>query len=514
MPTTDVSLSTSKKVVPRHYRLGVQVLLGIAMLAAAVAVCSALVVRYLERDYLLSLKAAESEKTFELIVSASLENIISEDLPRLETTIRQVISRDPDLLQVEIANERGITLYAWRRQAQETQTQFLEWLGPGHRILHFARDVAFEGETFGRVVAEWDTTRTDLEVDRHAYLIALAVVTICALLGAFAYLVVNGVAVLPINRMTDRVLRLKDGSYESQSKLPTFASAEMRELDKSLDVLSKFLVRERQRTAELEAAKEAAEQASRAKSDFLAVISHELRTPLHAINGFSEMINNQIHGPLGDMRYKEYAGFVVSSGEQLLCLINDLLDMSRIEAGKIALQFEDFDLAALISEAVGLVQSPIALDQPQILTQAEPDLPRVHADRRRLRQVLVNLLSNAVKFTPGDGRITIAARWNQATGMAITVQDTGIGIAEENLDAILEPFRQIEDPLSREHEGAGLGLPLARALIELHGGEIRIASQPSAGTTVTLVLPPKLVVDPATGAGISSAAPTIRVVSG
>ncbi len=514
MPIVDVSLKTRERVAPRHYGLGVQVLLGLAMLAAAVAVCSALVVRYLERDYLLSLKAAESEKTFELIVSASLENIISEDLPRLETTIRQVIARDPDLLRVEIANERGIVLHSWRRQAQGNQTHFLGWLEHSDPVLRFASDVVFEGETFGKVTAEWDTTRTELEVDRHAYLIALAVVAICALLGAFAYLIVNGVAVVPINRMTHRVLRLKDGSLEGGSKLPAFASSEMRELDRSLDVLSEFLVLERQRTAELEAAKDAAEQASRAKSAFLAVISHELRTPLHAINGFSEIINNQIHGPLGDTRYKEYAGHIVSSGEQLLCLINDLLDMSKIDAGKVTLQFEDFDLNELISEAVGLVQTPMALDQPEIQVRTGLGLPRVRADKRRMRQVLVNLLSNAVKFTPSDGRVTISASWARATGMSITVEDTGIGIAEENLDAVLEPFRQIEDPLSRKHEGAGLGLPLARALIELHGGDLRIESRPSAGTTVTLTLPPKLVVEPAPGAGISPAAPTIRVVSG
>ena len=514
MQPTDVSLRKRERTVPRHYRLGVQVLFGLAMLAAVVAVCAALVVRHLERGYLLSLKASESEKTFELIVSASLENIISEDLPRLETTIRQVIARDPDLFRVEITNERGIVLYSWQRETQAKHTHVFDWLEHSHRVLHFTSDVVFEGEAFGTVVADWDTTRTDLEVGRHTYLIALAVVAICALLALFAYLIVNGVAVVPINRMTDRVLRLKDGSFEGASKLPAFASAEMRELDRSLDVLSEFLVLERKRTAELEAAKEAAEQASRAKSDFLAVISHELRTPLHAINGFSEIISNQIHGPLGDTRYKEYAGHIVSSGEQLLGLINDLLDMSKIDAGKVTLQIEDVDLAELISEALALVQHPMALDQPQIQTETEPDLPQVRADKRRLRQALVNLLSNAVKFTPSDGHVTIGASWTRATGVAIRVQDTGKGIAEEDLDLVLEPFRQIEDPLSREHEGAGLGLPLSRALMQLHGGELRIESQPSAGTTVSLVLPPERVVDPSRGAGTSPAASTVRFVSG
>ena len=150
----------------------------------------------------------------------------------------------------------------------------------------------------------------------------------------------------------------------------------------------------------------------------------------------------------------------------------------------------------------------MALDQPQIQKHLPPDLPPVHADKRRFRQVLVNLLSNAVKFTPSDGQVTIAACWERATGMTITVQDTGIGIAEENLGRILEPFRQIEDPLSRKHEGAGLGLPLARALIELHGCDMRIESKQSSGTTVALVLPPKLILE------ATPAAPNIRVVSG
>jgi signal transduction histidine kinase len=513
VPTTDTSPTKTENTEPRHYRLGVQVLFGLAMLAAIVALCSALVVRQLERDYLMSLKAAESEKTFELIVSASLENIISEDLPRLETTIRQVVARDPDLFRVEMINERGVVLYSWHRDSQAKHTHFFEWLEHGHDILHFTKAVVFEGETFGTVVAEWDTTRTDLEISRHTYLIAMAVVAICVLLGVFAYMVVNGVAVMPINQISRRVLRLKDGSFEARTQLPAFASAEMRELDRSVDVLSNFLILERQRTAELEAAKEAAEEASRAKSAFLAVISHELRTPLHAINGFSEILDNQIHGALGDTRYKEYAGHIVSSGQHLLSLINDLLDMSKIEAGEASLQFEEFDPGELISEALKLVQHPIAPGQAQVLVEAAPGLPRLRADKRRIRQILLNLISNAIKFTPCDGRITVSASWAPTSGMTIQVQDTGIGIAGENLDLVLEPFRQVEDPLSRAHEGSGLGLPLARALIELHGGEIRIESQPSIGTTVTVALPPELVVESAHGSGGCAAASAHKAAS-
>ncbi|MDH3918082.1 MAG: HAMP domain-containing histidine kinase [Rhodospirillales bacterium] len=480
----------------RHFRLGAQLFSGLAIVAVIVAAAAGMVVRHMERNHLISVMAEEHEKKFELLVSASLDDIISEDLPRLETTMSQLIAQDPNFNSAHIANEADKVLFSWSRPSPRGHDHSPILFENDHRTLRFARHVVFAGEKFGTIVAGWDTTSADHKVNEHAYLIALAIVAICGLLGSFAYLIVSAVAVAPIRRISSRLRAFEDGAYDAGTILPAFASTELRYLDQSVDALGEFLVEEQRRTVELQAAKEAAEAANCAKSDFLAVISHELRSPLHVINGFSEIMGSEIHGPLGDPRYREYADHIVSSGKCLLELINNLLDMSRIEAGKVTLGFEEFGLADLIAEALELLETPASSDRAEIVQDLEPDLPHLMADKRRIRQVLLNLLSNAVKFTPSDGHITVSARWRAAVGVTLQVRDTGAGIAEHNLNLVLEPFGQVEDPLSREHEGTGLGLPLAKALIELHGGEMQIESKLSLGTTVTVILPPELVVDP------------------
>ncbi len=478
-----------------HFRLGAQLFSGLAVVAVVVAVAAGLIVRHVEQNYLTSVLSEEHEKKFELLVSASLDDIISEDLPRIETTMSQLIAQDANFVMARIANEDDLVLYSWSRPSPIGHDHWSPFLAQGHRTLRFERDVVFAGEKFGTIVSGWDTTSADHEVNDHAYLIALAIVAICGLLGFFAYFIISAVAVAPIRRISSRLRAFEGGAYDAATNLPAIASTELRYLDQSVDALGEFLVQEQQRTAELKAAKEAAEAANRAKSDFLAVISHELRSPLHVINGFSEIMGSEIHGPLGDPRYRDYAEHIVSSGERLLGLINNLLDMSRIDAGKATLQFEAFALADLVTETLGLLEIPANSARAEIVQDLEPDLPHLMADKRRIRQVLLNLLSNAVKFTPVDGHITVSARWSAAVGVMLQVRDTGAGIAEHNLNLVLEPFGQVEDPLSREHEGTGLGLPLAKALIELHGGEMQIESQISLGTTVTVTLPPELVVD-------------------
>jgi signal transduction histidine kinase len=247
--------------------------------------------------------------------------------------------------------------------------------------------------------------------------------------------------------------------------------------------------REREATlADLYRAKDAAEVASRAKSAFLANMSHELRTPLNAIIGFSEMLELETFGALGHPRYRGYARDIGDSGRHLLSVINDVLDISRVEFGALGLVEESVDLAALIAASLRLVE-PKARDAGlRLELDLQRDLPMITADARRLRQVLLNILSNAIKFTPAGGPLLVTAKVI-GNGVTLAVEDSGIGIAPEDIAKALRPFGQIDGRLARKYEGTGLGLPLAKAMTESHGGTLEIESTPGRGTTVSIRLP-------------------------
>jgi signal transduction histidine kinase len=242
-------------------------------------------------------------------------------------------------------------------------------------------------------------------------------------------------------------------------------------------------------TADLEQARREAEEASRAKSNFLAAMSHELRTPLNAVLGFADIMRQGLFGPVGHPRYAEYVDGIVKSGQHLLSLINDVLDMSRVEAGKLELNEDELDLRKSIDEAFDLVT--VTADGKGVsLVRALPAiLPRLHADPRLLRQMLLNLLSNAIKFTPEGGNVEVAAAILTDGGLAIRVRDSGVGMTDHQLKRVFEPFSQGDSQRAREAGGSGLGLPITRRLIELHDGQIHLSSRKSAGTTATLIFP-------------------------
>ncbi|HEV2161069.1 MAG TPA: ATP-binding protein [Stellaceae bacterium] len=244
--------------------------------------------------------------------------------------------------------------------------------------------------------------------------------------------------------------------------------------------------------SELRHAKEAAESANRSKSLFLANMSHELRTPLNAIIGFSEVIQGEMMGPLGDHRYRDYSRDIHNAGKHLLDIINDILDMSKIESGKFKLDAEWTDLGELVEGVLHMVHAR-AREAGLTLHAAAGGLPSVFCERRVLRQVLLNLISNAIKFTPSGGRIDINGTTTAEGGIMVSVTDTGIGIAPQDIPLALMPFGHVELTLSRAHGGVGLGLPLSQRLAELHGGRLQVESTVGRGTTVSVTLPPERV---------------------
>ena len=237
----------------------------------------------------------------------------------------------------------------------------------------------------------------------------------------------------------------------------------------------------------------ASTEANAAKSQFLANMSHELRTPLNAVIGFSEIISDQSLGPQAMANYREYANDIHGAGEHLLRIINDVLDISKIEAGKFELHESETDIRAIVKSGVKLM-SQTAFEGGITLESTVPDdLPMVMADELRLRQALMNLLSNAVKFSDRGGTITIGAGLRPDGAMAISVADTGIGMSEGEITTALQPFRQVANSLSRAQNGIGVGLSLVDGIVGLHGGKLELTSAPAEGTTVTVVLPPERV---------------------
>ncbi|MBV9420137.1 MAG: HAMP domain-containing histidine kinase, partial [Alphaproteobacteria bacterium] len=237
-----------------------------------------------------------------------------------------------------------------------------------------------------------------------------------------------------------------------------------------------------------QAARERAEAANKAKSEFLANMSHELRTPLNAILGFSDLMRQELFGPIGDKRYAGYAGMIYDSGELLLDLITDMLDMAKIEAGKLELNLEDVELPGTIDEAMRLLWHRAEENKLTLSLEADPSLPLVHADRRAIKQIVINLAGNAIKFTPKGGTVRVVAGV-VGGAMRLAVIDTGIGIPVSEIDRLGKPFEQVNGNPVLAKAGTGLGLALVRALAEKHGGRLTIESVVGEGTTVSVTFP-------------------------
>jgi signal transduction histidine kinase len=281
-----------------------------------------------------------------------------------------------------------------------------------------------------------------------------------------------------------------DGEYRGYRGISVDVTKQVlaeRALKESQDALARMV-------GELAAARDAAQHASQAKSAFLANMSHELRTPLNAIIGFSEMISGQYLGEISP-RYQSYGEDIRSSGNHLLELINQILDLSKVEAGRMELQESEFAPSDVLASCSRLLQERARKAEVSLDIDVAPHLPRLWADELKFKQIVLNLATNAIKFTPAGGSVTVCAKTTN-DGLVVEVRDTGIGMHAEDIPLALEPFRQVGDDTRRKQQGTGLGLPLAKAFIELHGGSFAIASRYREGTTVRIAFPAERIVAP------------------
>jgi signal transduction histidine kinase len=304
-----------------------------------------------------------------------------------------------------------------------------------------------------------------------------------------ALYVIKGV-VHPITEIADTMRIVADGNLTCAIPFENRAD-EIGLLSRGLRIFRDSAIEKEQ----LYLAKVGAETSNRTKSEFLANMSHELRTPLNAIIGFSDVIKRSLFGPISE-RYRDYATDIFNSGTHLLKLINEILDLSKLEAKQVELYEENIDFAILIPSCLHLIEPQAESAKVQLLSAIGENVPLIRADERRMRQILFNLLSNAVKFTLEGGQIRVSASLTRE-GVALTVTDTGIGMSAEQIPIALESFRQIDSKISRRYDGTGLGLPLTKHLVELHGGAMAIESALDAGTTVTCLFPRERIIEPA-----------------
>ncbi|MFC3228871.1 sensor histidine kinase [Marinibaculum pumilum] len=413
-------------------------------------------------------------------ISASQSILLSEAIGQDDSSavrlLVAMIVADPDIVGIAVTGADGAVLDAFGSGYDGN--------GPLVRRHSINRVTATGFRTVGELRLAASDGRILTESRRDFYNHALTAVILLAIVLALVQLAHRQVVGRPLERLLAAIRDAETGG--SHRPVPVTGRDEIARVIQAYNVMRR---RQEEVEAELRIARDAAEDSSNAKSHFLANMSHELRTPLNSIIGYSEAMKEGVLGPIENPRYRDYLEHIHASGSLLNRLISDILDISRVEAGTVVARPSAIDIADLFRRcrmfmAPQMDEAGLSLD-----LQLEAGLPQVRCDSDHLLQVLLNLLSNAAKFSPQDGTVTLRAGRSEEGLIALSVSDTGIGIAPEEQERVMEPFYQVAQAATRAHKGTGLGLAITRALVAINGGSLHMDSHPGLGTTVTVTLP-------------------------
>ena len=513
------SIFSNSKEISSHLPLWIQtgVTLGITIIAVGFVVGE--LVRNLETSYLKQTLEEQTDDTVSLISAVSVDAVISQDRPLLETLVSQTVGKNPDILAIQIVNEDGIILTDWHNPEEP------ESIKP----LYFQRNIIYEEELFGSMEIELNINQAYKTINAHVAKMRMVTIGGLFLLTFIILILLNVFIIRPVNQINRRLLELMEGNSINELFLSFYASREFIRLGYSVNLLGETLELQKQREIDLETAQHEirkshellaeynqtleqkveertiqleasieeakkaraiAEEASKAKSTFLANMSHELRTPMNAIIGYSEMLIEEAED-LGEDDFIPDLQKIQGAGKHLLGLINDILDISKIEAGRMELYIESFEIKPLIEEVVSMIQPLVENNNNQLEIKISDNLGTMQSDILKVRQNLFNLLSNACKFTE-NGTITLIVDCynnDDLDWLKFKVNDTGIGISEKQLKKLFRSFTQADASTTRKYGGTGLGLAITRQFCEMMGGMIDVESELGKGSTFTISLP-------------------------